>query len=54
MGVFLIEFNSFGGESSCGSSLYNWVRDRAILYDLPGAADVKSHPPLDFRFLARE
>jgi hypothetical protein len=31
--VTLIEFNSFGPESRCGSGLYNWYKDAYILYD---------------------
>lgn len=30
--VFIIEFNQFGGETACGSCLYNWSIDYNILY----------------------
>jgi hypothetical protein len=32
-GLFLIEINCFGGESPCGASLFNWIRDYDILYN---------------------
>jgi hypothetical protein len=32
-GIFIIEFNQFGGETTCGAGLYNWMIDRKILYE---------------------
>ncbi len=29
----LVELNSFGVRSPCGACLFQWVRDRAVLYD---------------------
>lgn len=31
--VYIIEFNEFGGETACGSGLYNWVIDYDQLYN---------------------
>ncbi|GJD02215.1 hypothetical protein ColKHC_11040 [Colletotrichum higginsianum] len=32
-GVELVELNPFGSRSPCGSCLFQWVRDREVLYD---------------------
>ncbi|KAK1999496.1 hypothetical protein LX36DRAFT_742959 [Colletotrichum falcatum] len=32
-GVELVELNPFGTRSPCGSCLFQWVRDREVLYD---------------------
>ncbi len=41
--VELVELNSFGVRSPCGSCLFQWVRDRAVLYG------EERHDKLEFR-----
>lgn len=31
--VELVELNPFGVRSPCGSCLFQWIRDREVLYD---------------------
>jgi len=40
-GVKIVEFNSFGIDGMAGSALYNWQRDKAILYATEGKPDIR-------------
>ncbi|CAH6420675.1 Cell division cycle 123 protein [uncultured virus] len=45
-GVFVVEFNTFGGEMIAGSALFNWSRDRTILYESEKATMRVAQKPL--------
>ena len=41
LGVKIVEFNSFGCDAMSGSALYNWERDKNILYATSGEPDIR-------------
>lgn len=41
LNVKIIEFNSFGSDGMAGSGLYNWARDKNILYATHGKPDIR-------------
>nr|QYA18847.1 Cdc123 [Clandestinovirus] len=41
LGIYLIEFNCFGGDLVAGSALYHWYHDYDILYKNSNLADIR-------------